>query len=147
MRRVTCTQSTFGFPGLPAPAVQAFWYLPRINHGEWTLFLIDTGASGTCLNGIYALGLQQQMRPRTLTSSFGIGGGSRYFGERAIMLFRDDNGQMLPRRTQIGVQRIEIQQLNDPNVLQLPCLVGRDILYGCTFNYNPSNSDIMLIFP
>lgn len=147
MRRVACTLSTFGFPGKPAPAVQAFWYLPRLNHGEWTLFLIDTGASGTCLNGIYALGLQQHMRPRTLTSSFGIGGSSQYFSERAIILFRDDSGQLLPQAIPIGVQRIQRQHLNGPSVLQCPCLLGRDILNGCVLNYDPINNDVALVFP
>ena len=60
----------------PAPAVQAFWFMPRLNRGEWILFLVDTGASSTCLNGIHALPLQANMNPNTLTNSFGIGGGS-----------------------------------------------------------------------
>lgn len=147
MRRVTCTLSTFGFQGMPAPAVQAYWYLPRLNHGEWILFLIDTGASATCLNGIYALGLQQQMRPRTLTSSFGIGGSSQYFSERAVIVFRDDRGQLFHRTIQIGIQQIQRQHLNDPNALQCPCLLGRDILHWCALNYNPTRNDVVLVFP
>ena len=132
---------------MPAPAVQAFWYLPRLDHGEWTLFLIDTGASTTCLNGIHALSLQRHMRPRTLTDSFGIGGGSQYFNERAVVVFRDDSGQLLPRTIQVGVQQIQRQHLNDPNTLQLPCLLGRDVLHWCALHHNPSRNSIVLEFP
>ena len=132
---------------MPAPPVQAYWYLPRLDHGEWTLFLIDTGASATCLNGIYALGLQQQMRPETVTHSFGIGGSCQYFGERAVIVFQCDDGQLLHRTIQrIGVQRIQTQQLNDPNMLQCPSLLGRDILFYCRFNCNPIMNDIALEF-
>jgi len=147
MRRVTCTLSTFGFQMMPAPAVQAYWYMPRLNHGEWALFLIDTGASGTCLNGIYALDLQRYMRPSTLSSSFGIGGTSEYFTERAIIIFRDDRNQLLHRTIQIGIQRIERRHLSDPHTLYCPCLLGRDLLNVCIFNYNPSKNEVTLMFP
>ncbi|MBA7518494.1 hypothetical protein ES705_10564 [subsurface metagenome] len=137
MRRVTCTLSTFGFMGMPAPAVQAYWYIPRLDHGEWVLFLIDTGASATCLNGIHALGLQQNMRLNTLTDSFGIGGNSQYYNERAVIVFKDDDGQLLARRVQIGIQQIQLQHLNNPNTLLCPSLLGRDILYFCKLNHHP----------
>ncbi len=131
----------------PAPAVQAYCYIPRINHGEWVDFLVDTGASATCLNGIYARDLRNNMRPHTLSPSHGIGGSCEYFYEEAILVFRDDYGQYLSRPLDIGVQQIQQQHLNDPRSLYCPCLLGRDILNSCTLNYDPSHNDIALIFP
>lgn len=131
----------------PAPAVQAYWYIPRLDRGEWVLFLVDTGASETTLNGIHALALQSHMRTRTLSPSFGIGGSCQYFGERAIIVFRDDRNQWLSRTIQrLGIQLIEQQHPSNSTVLYCPCLLGRDILNDCIFNYNPSHTDVTLMF-
>ncbi len=130
---------------MPAPAVQAFWYIPRLDHGEWVDFLIDTGASGTCLNGIYTLDLQRHMRRSTLSTSHGIGT-SEYFYERAIIIFRDDNNELLSRTIQLGIQRIIRQHLSDPFALHCPCLLGRDIINGCTFGYDPRHNETTPIF-
>ena len=146
MRRVICRLSTFGFNMMPAPAVQAFCYIPRINHSEWVDFMVDTGASETCLNGIYALDLQSQMRTNTLINSCGIGGDCDYFHERAAIIFSDDRGELLSRVIWIGIQHITSQHLQDSNIMHVPCLLGRDILNRCQFDYNPTQSNIALIF-
>jgi len=138
---------------LPAPAVQAYWYIPRLARGEWVHFLIDTGASGTCLNGIYALDLQDHMRRNTLDDSYGIGGGSKYYYERAIVVFLDDNNEPLAQNIQLGIQCIQKQDLSDPPDLDLlyclycPCLLGRDILNDCIFSYNTKHNEVTLTFP
>lgn len=131
----------------PAPAVQAFWYIPRLDRGEWVLFLVDTGASATCLNGIHALDLQPYMRPRTLSTSIGIGGSSQYFSEQAIIVLRDDRNKWLFRMIRaMGIQRIESQHLSDPTCLNCPSLLGRDILNGCLFNCNLGQNAVTLTF-
>lgn len=130
----------------PAPAVQAYCYIPRVNHGEWVHFLIDTGASETCLNGIYALGLQHHMRPETLEESHGIGGNCDYFHERTILVFRDDRNQWLSRVVWLGIQHITRAHLNNPNILHCPALLGRDILNRSRLDYNPNQREVTLIF-
>lgn len=79
----------------PAPAVQALCYIPRIHHSEWVDFMIDTGASATCLNGIYALGLEQFKRVTTIRRSTGISGSCDYFYEDALLIFMDMKNRKL----------------------------------------------------
>ena len=131
---------------LPAPAVQAYWYIPRLNRGEWVLFMVDTGASATCLNGIHALDLQHKMHSNTISSSYGIGGSGDYYNEDAMLVFLDDQNQLLPQTIQIGIQRIQGHHLSNPLSLFCPSLLGRDILNSCIFNCDPANNEATLVF-
>ena len=74
MRRIKGDLSNFNILMTPAPRVQVSCFIPRLNLSTEVDFMVDTGASGTCLNGGYALGLQRYMREETLHSSTGIGG-------------------------------------------------------------------------
>lgn len=147
MSEIKCSLSTFGFQMMPAPGVQAFCYLPRIKHGEWVHFLIDTGSSGTCLNGVHAVDLQKQLLSETCKVSYGIGGNCQYYHERAVLLFRDIQGQLLPRILILGIQCIQEPDLKDVDSLQCPSLLGRDILNDWTLNYIPHQSTVTLIVP
>jgi len=147
MPKVVCNLSSFGYAGEPAPAVQALCYMPRINHSEWVGFLVDTEASGTCLNGTYAYDLQGKMNPKTLSQSGGIGGNCEYFNEKALLIFRDDANSYLYRRIEIGIQKLlETQIKENPDLLRCPCLLGRDIIAKCKFVYNARQSDTVLHF-
>ena len=152
MRKVTCKSQTFGFETTPAPAVQAYCYIKRINHGEWVDFLIDTGATRTCLHGIYAFDLQEHMRIKTLEGYYGIGGVScGYYHERATLIFLDDKGQPLSRVIRIGIQQFTDEHVNDQDTLEecleCPSLIGRDILNKCLFVYQTKPEEITLTFP
>ncbi len=57
--------------------------------------MIDTGASATCLNGIYALGLEQFKRVTTIRRSTGISGSCDYFYEDALLIFMDMKNRKL----------------------------------------------------
>lgn len=134
---------------IPAPSVQVFCYIKRINHGEWVDFLIDTGASATCLHGTYAFDLQEYMRIRTLRDSSGIGGvRCGYYQEEATLVFRDDIGQPLSRVVRIGIQQFTEDHVNDPHTLEecleCPSLLGRDILNNCLFIYKAKPEAITL---
>ena len=132
----------------PAPAVQVFCYMDRIDHGEWVDFLVDTGCSESCLNGIYALDLQQRMRPETLETSIGIGGNCLYFHERSLPVFQDESGQPMARLVRrLGIQQIRREYLSIPNFLDCPSLLGRDILNQCEFRYRPQQHTVDLLFP
>lgn len=148
MRKVVCRLSNFGFATeRPAPAVQVFCFIPRINHSEWVDFLIDTGASETCLNGIYALDLQQDMRKETLEDSLGVGGGCQYYHESSILIFQDEHDEPFAKQVvPMGIQQITPEYLRIPDFLDCPPLIGRDILEKCIFHYEPSNNIAELTF-
>lgn len=150
MRRVVGKAQTFGSEITPAPAVQVYCYIERINHGEWVDFLIDTGAGGTCLHGTYAFDLQDRMRSRTCKTYGGIAGVScGYYHEKAELLFRDDKGQELSRKIRLGIQQFTPEHLKDLDALEecldCPSLLGRDILNKCLFTYNLNQSEKVVL--
>ena len=151
MRRVIGKLSTFGFRGMPAPSVQVFCYIARLNHGEWVDFLIDTGASGTCLHGTYAFDLQEHMRIHSIRYSYGIAGmRCGYYHEKVALLFRDDRGQPLHRIITIGIQQFTDEHVKELKTLEdclaCPSLLGRDILNKCLFIYKAKPEEITLTF-
>jgi len=145
MRRIRGDLSDFSILVTPAPRVQVLCYMPRLNLGFEVDFMIDTGASGTCLNGGYALGLQHRMRENTLEYSTGIGGWCGYYREKAVLVFTDATEQQLARQVELGIQ--QIQQRPDPQLLRTPCLLGRDILSEWEFRYDHKNRHVELIAP
>lgn len=147
MRIVNCTTFSFGYVGVPAPAVQAYLYIPRIVYGRWITFMIDTGAAGTCINGFYAWAIQGKLQTRTLLTSSGIGGHCEYYHERAMLLFMDANRRPVAKGTLLGIQRITTSDISqNTDKLRLPCLLGRDILSRCEFPYSIPSNRIILIF-
>ncbi len=126
MRKVICRSQTFGFETTPAPAVQVYCYIERLGHGEMVDFLIDTGASETCLHGVYAFDLQEHMRIRTLEYYYGIGGIScAYYHEKATLVFQDDKGQPLSKVIRIGIQQFTDEHLDDPDTFEPGEELGR----------------------
>ena len=146
MRKIACGLSTFGYNMMPAPSVQAYCYISRLNNREWVHFLIDTGAAETCLNGIYAKDLQPYLRPETIDSSSGIGGSCDYFHERAVIVFWDTRNEPVHHVIWLGIQRLTRDHLRNPGVLHVPCLLVRDIISKGRLDYNP-HSEVSLLFP
>jgi hypothetical protein len=134
---------------IPAPAVQVSYYIRRINIIRQAIFMIDTGASGTCLHGFYAWELQNHMRRNTLDIARGIGGNCPYYGEGVLLVFTDENNQPITR----WLRRLDIQKISqddvriDGDVLRLPCLLGRDILNEWEFKYNAAQGNVTILVP
>ncbi len=149
MRTIKCTFSSFGYQSsTPAPAVQVLVFIPRINFSVLQTFLIDTGASGTCLHGLSALRLQSVLDTASIQSSSGIGGHCYYYQERALLVFKDTNNNDFSRATLLGIQKIEPSELHTkPGILRLPSLLGRDILSKCELRYNYPSNETSLIIP
>lgn len=148
MRTIRCTLSTFGSQMLPAPAVQAYCYLPRLNLGHLVVFMVDTGASVTALHGASAWRLQPHLRPTTLETWHGVGGTCRYYGEAAILLFMDTQGHPIHPLRRIGIQRILPEEVaQDADILRVPSLLGRDILNRWALTYDVPGGDIRLEVP
>ena len=149
MKRIKGDLSNFGILRIPAPRVQVFCYIPRLDLSTEVDFLIDTGATGTCLNGGYALGLQRYMRKETLRSSSGIGGQCGYYTETAVLVFFDTTGKPVDCEVELSIQRIRQFLWRKPSPLTLltPCLLGHDILSKWGFQYNHRKKDVTLIVP
>lgn len=129
---------------LPAPAVQALCYIPRIRHSEWVDFMMDTGASATCLNGIYALGLERYKRPSTIRSSSGISGSCDYFYEDAVLIFMDTRKRQVAEAIKLGIQCIPAANQHDPDWPHCPCLLGRDIMNKYILTYDAQGGRVTL---
>ena len=147
MSVIDCHQSTFGAQMEPAPAVQAYCFLIRLNIGFWVTFMIDTGAAETCLHGVPAFRIRQNLRPETLELASGIGGTCEYYGERATLVFSDNKRNAVSRT----LNRIDIQKIT-PTVIMAnrgipstPSLIGRDILNRWKFTMDCPNSAICLV--
>lgn len=134
--------STFGFRMIPAPAVQGFVYLPRLkDNSSWIRFMVDTGASHTCLHGSVVLAWQKELRGSSLKDSQGIGGRGKYYMEPGIVILREENGQFLPFPTALLIQKVGRAGLEQP---PNPSLLGRDILQQFELNVNLKSSSVLL---
>lgn len=149
MSTIRCFLSRFGSQMLPAPAVQAYCYFPRFNLGRRVVFMVDTGASGTSLHGVTAWELQRHLRLTTLETARGVGGSCRYYGEAAILVFTDIQGQQITQPLRrIDIQRILPEELSqDADVLRVPHLLGRDILNRWPLIYDVRGGDSRLVVP
>ena len=150
MKEIKCDLGTFSILKVPAPRVQVLCFIPRINLNAEVEFLIDTGASGTCLNGGYAYGLQRYMRKETLETSAGIGRKCGYYSETAVLVFTDTAGKTVDYELELGIQCIRRRFLwRRPSTLTMrtPCLLGRDVLSEWELRYNHQKVDIALIVP
>lgn len=149
MKVISCFPSTFGRPMEPAPAVQAYCYLVRLEIGFWITFMVDTGAAGTCLHGAPAWRIQRHMRLTTLLPASGVGGSCNYYGERATLIFVDTNRNPIART----LNRIDIQVITPRDVVanrgipRVPSLLGRDILNKWKLNYDYPNGVMCLEAP
>jgi predicted aspartyl protease len=149
MKVINCFHSTFGSQMEPAPAVQAYCYIIRLNTGFWVTFMVDTGASGTCLHGVPAWRIQRRLRPDTVLPASGIGGSCYYYGERATLIFADERRNAVPRT----LNRLDIQVISARDILanrgipSIPSLIGRDILNHWKFTYDCPSGVMCLIAP
>ncbi len=76
------------------PVVEGYLTLPRFGIGRNITFLVDTGASATCLHPrdgtLAAIPFDQLGNPVT---SNGVGGPATYFRERAVLEFVDGDAR------------------------------------------------------
>ncbi len=114
----------------PVPKVRVSLFLPGISTDDAHVdFLLDTGASTTCLHprdaravGISAARLLLPDRWPRQRSAAGIGGSSLYYLVPAHYAFEHDNGQW-----EIHEGEILVAQLQPANE-RLPSLLGWNIL-------------------
>ena len=117
------------------PYVEGRLLIPRLNITGDISFLVDTGADHTLLNPLD--GIRMGIDYSQLTGDIeivGVGGLCHNYVEPAIAVFSE------PKKTlYIYTITLEITPPN-PEIMDIPSLLGRDILDQWRMTYNPSKN-------
>ena len=117
------------------PYLEGHVYLPRLQVRGSTSFLVDTGADTSFLHpadGIrLGLDYSQLQEP---TESVGIGGIQQNYQEPALLSFEDPGVSLHVYAIDIGVTEA------NPDIVNLPSLLGRDLLDRWLMTYAPEKS-------
>lgn len=148
-RVINGTFSSFGFTVTKMPCVQSYIYLPRLDQGKWVNFLVDTGASQTCLGPIDCISLsvtRSKLRKSTLHTIVGIGGYVEMFSESAILIFRQQDNEILTYRCTIELPSLTRKSYADnASTFSIPSLLGRDVLAQLSVYMNLDKDELHLI--
>ena len=122
------------FDSAGRPYVEGFLVIPRLEIYGNVQFLLDTGAGSTCLHPEDSVKLDMPFgRLISPTMSYGIGGGSLYHREAAVLSFLDDE----------AIQSYRLQlHIAEPTAANagFPSLLGRDVLNRWRIVYDPTDS-------
>ena len=116
------------------PYIRGKVAIPRLGASGYVTFLVDTGASSTCIHSRDAgrVGIPFH-RLFDSEVSRGIGGGATYFREVAVVSFVDG-----------GMERLYAVDLligeRGAAMDELPSLLGRDLINRWRMDYDPVNS-------
>jgi len=139
-----------GYHLLPAPYVQAYFFLPRLNLHGLISFMIDTGSDNTTLSLIDVERLNvsyRRLRRASLVGVEGIAGEQSFYQEEAFIMFREEDATTyifpidvhVPKKGKYGSER-ELQR-------RLPSILGRDIINQCDLTINYQRGIIELTPP
>ena len=126
------------FDELGYPIVECRIVIQRFRINSPVSFLLDTGASSTCLHPKDATDIGMPFsRLGNSVSYRGIGGSAEYFREQAFLCFVDQRiGQYQVYETLLHIAKPH------PNVDDLPALLGRDVINQWHMQYDPSNAHL-----
>lgn len=120
------------------PYIEGRLILPQLNLRSDISFCVDTGADQSLLMPLD--GLRMGIDYTRLTGSIesvGVGGVSRNFVEQAIIAFTES-------KRYLYVYNVELHIASpSPDVMDIPSLLGRDILNRWSMAYNPSQKRLM----
>ena len=108
--------------------------IPRLKMRRDVSFIVDTGADSTLLMplDVESMGVDYS-RLEAKTMSVGIGGVSENFLEPALLAFREG-------RRYLHVYSLELEICKpSPDIMEIPSLLGRDILNRWRMIFDPSN--------
>jgi hypothetical protein len=138
-----------GYHLMPAPYVQAYFFLPRLNLHGLISFMIDTGSDNTTLSliDVERLNISYRRLRRTLIGVEGIAGEQSFYQEDALIMFREEEATTymffvdvhIPKKSRYSNER-EMQR-------RLPSILGRDIINQCGLAINYQNGTIELTPP
>ncbi len=116
------------------PLVEGRLIIPRLRIEEDISFLLDTGSGSTCLHPEDAITMGIPFdQLGNMTEFRGVGGGSPYFREPAILEFSDG------RQTRFYGVRLLIAEPRGMRNGGLPSLLGRDVVNQWYMHYDPTN--------
>ena len=120
------------------PYIQGRLFIPRLEIWSDVSFLVDTGADKTTLlpaDGL-RMGLNCDTLKRSPIPSVGIGGVSRSYTEESVVLFNEPGKALY-------VYEIALEIVgSDDHLMDIPSLLGRDILNRWRMDYSPTTDDL-----
>ncbi len=126
-----------GFFESGRPKLRGILRLPRLGISREIDWLVDTGSDSGLLNVSDAVAMRLDFSLlRDRAPSWGIGGYVETFAELAMLMF-DEPG--IGRH--IFIRNLAISD-NHGNLLNLPSLLGRDVLNNWKMSYNPSAGEL-----
>lgn len=124
------------------PILRTRLLIPRFRINETVNFLVDTGATETCLHPHAGQRIQIPFDElHNSHSTIGIGGSQPYYQEPAVVILTDSDGE---RRFPISLSIAKPQPITppdpDPIINRIPSLLGRDVLNRLRIDYHhPAN--------
>ena len=133
--------------GPSAPYMRAQVVIPRLKLQGGVDFLVDTGASYTCLNPHDVTKLKinhADLHPAEARVS-GVGGHLQYHEEEVFLVF----GGLAGRSIWPCSNLLIAAKINDPALAErmemLPSLLGRDFLNLCSITSDPHNNQFSVL--
>ena len=130
------------FDGLGQPILRAGFLIPRFGISGLIDFLVDTGASHTCLHPDDGARIQipfdELQNPDDV---IGIGGTGSYYSETATVLLYDaERSHRFEVTLSIAKPQPPTRDNPNPVVNEIPSLLGRDVLNRLRIDYHhPAN--------
>ena len=122
------------------PFIEGRLYLPRLNLSADVSFLLDTGADSSILmpGDANRMGVPFD-RLVGDNECGGVGGIVHCFEERALVVFSEHNVALYAYELSMDIMP------NDPQMLDVPSIVGRDILDRWRITYDPQRSKLAVV--
>lgn len=118
------------------PYVEGRLSIPTLGIVTNISFLVDTGADTTCLMPMDALKASLDYSALTnATTSVGVGGAANNFTEPAFVVFNNE-GVLIIYKLQLTIFP------PGPNIMDVPSLLGRDVIDRFNMVYAPSNDEL-----
>jgi predicted aspartyl protease len=136
-----------GFHTSPAPFVQAYLLLPKLNIEGLINFLIDSGADITTLSILDAerLSIDYRRLQHNLVNVDGVGGEQSFYQEDALLMVRDESSETYMFQIKIDITRRIKAKIKQQR--RLPSVLGRDIMNQCNLIVNYQQAIIELTPP
>jgi len=120
------------------PYLEGLLYLPRLNIKSNVSFLVDTGADRSILHPLdgQRVGLDYSSLQGHIEAT-GTNGVAGYFEEQALLIFTESGRNLHAYRIDVLISP------PGSEIMDLPSLLGRDILKNWRMMFNPSKNRLV----
>lgn len=135
---------------LPAPYVQAYFFLPRQNAQGLVSFMIDSGADNTTLSLIDVERLNvsyRRLSRASLVGVQGIAGEQPFYREEAFIMFREEDSTTYLFPIDVHIPKKGTSRHDKELQRRLPSILGRDVVNQCNLAINYQQGVIELTPP